>query len=86
MAIFYPDMERETYLAAVGDRSLLQAQRALKAVVTQEIERGIDRRHILAVLDRLADEFGDQGETDHENAVLDVMDAMTGRVHPADVI
>jgi len=86
MAIYHPDMEREAYLAAVGDRPLLQAQHALREVVIRELARGADRRHVLTVLDELADEFGERGELDHENAVLDVMDAMTGRVHPSSAI
>lgn len=86
MAIYYPEMERETYLAAVGGRPLLQAQSALKDVVARELANGAERERILMVLDGLADEFGDRGETDHENAVLDVMDAMTGRTHPSSAI
>lgn len=86
MAIYYPEIEFEAYADAVRGRSLLQAQHDLKEIVAGELARGADRRRILVVLDRLADDLGAHGDTDRENAVLDVMDAMTGRVHPTSAI
>ena len=88
MTIYHPDMERETYYAAVADPAWgTDARASLKAAVVQQLDRGgVDREHVLGVLDGLADDLGARGATELEDAVLDVMDAMTGRTHPSSAI
>jgi hypothetical protein len=83
MAIYYPDMERETFREAVSDAPIATARTALRTAVQRALRGGMDRGHLLGVLDRLADDYAEQGETDHENAVLDVMDAVGGWIRPA---
>lgn len=82
MAIYHPDMEREAYYAAVADPAWgTDARASLKAAVVEQLDRGADREHVLGVLDGLADDLGSGGHSELEDAILDVMDAMTGWVH-----
>lgn len=82
VAIYHPDMERETYYHAVADPAWgTDARSSLKAAVVEKLDQGAGREHVLEVLDGLADELGAGGHADLEDAVLDVMDALTGWVH-----
>lgn len=83
MAISFPDIERETYYAAVADPGWgTDSRAALKAAVVRQLDRGTDREHVLGVLDELADDLGARGLTGLEDAILDVMDTMVGWAHP----
>jgi hypothetical protein len=82
MAIAFPDIERETYYAAVAEPGWgTDSRAALKEAVVAELRRGTDREHVLAVLDELADDLGARGFSELEEAVLDVMDTMVGWAH-----
>ncbi|HKN62867.1 MAG TPA: hypothetical protein VJV76_00905 [Gaiellaceae bacterium] len=72
-------MERETYYHAVADPAWGTDPRASrKDAVVEQLDQGADRDHVLEVL---ADDLGAGGHGELEDAILDVMDAMTGWVH-----
>lgn len=83
MAIMYPEIEREQYQAAAADGSREHARMSLHRLVKRELENGADRRHVIDVLLGVAEDYAEQGDSDHEGIVLDVIDAMHGGVAPS---
>jgi hypothetical protein len=84
MTIYQPETEQQTFYAAVTDPHRGEDRRAsLKAAVIRELEQGVRRKNVIRSLDALADELGERGDHDAEDAVLDIMDAMHGWVHPS---